>query len=264
MMSTRLRLALATGFAAVLLTGMGPAAVQNDDEFSWSGSVAQGKTLQIKNANGPLIAEYSDGDRVEVKAVKEGPADDRDEVTFEVVEHDDGMTICSIYPGRLWSSNDCEPDSGHMSSNKNKTKVTFTVRVPAGVRFVGETMNGHIGADNLRSDVELLTMNGAIEVWTTGWARASTMNGEVWARIGSTDWSGDLELKSMNGAIEVVLPVGANADVSASTMNGSVESDWPLEKSGWIRNKASGTIGSGGRSISLSTMNGDIKLRRAS
>ncbi len=264
MMSTRLRLALVAGLAAVLWPGSSPTAAQDNDEFSWSGSVAVGKTLQIKNANGPLVAEYTEGNSIEVRAVKEGPAADREAVTFEVVEHDDGITICAIYPGRLWSSNDCEPDSGHMSSNRNKTKVTFNVRVPAGVRFVGETMNGRIGADNLRSDVELLTMNGAIEVWTTGWASASTMNGKVWARIGSTDWSAELELESMNGAIEVVLPVGASTVVRASTMNGRVQSDWPLEKTGWIRNKASGTIGSGGRTISLSTMNGNISLRRAS
>ncbi len=264
MMNTSLRRTLVGGITVALLAGLGSAAAQNDDEFTWSGSIAPGKTVQIKNANGPLVAEYTDGDRIEVSAIKEGPSDDREEVTFEVVEHDDGVTICSIYPGRFWSRNDCDPDSGHMSSNKNKTEVTFTVRVPAGVRFVGETMNGRIGADNLRSDVELMTMNGAIEVWTTGWASASTMNGKVSARIGSADWSGELELESMNGAIEVILPADANADVNASTMNGSVESDWVLEKSGWLRNKANGTIGSGGRSISLSTMNGDIRLRRAS
>lgn len=236
-----------------------------DDEFSWSGQLASGQSLEIKNANGPLFAEYTSGDRIEVTALKEGPSGDRSEVTIEVVEHDGGITICSIYPDGLLLRNECAAgDRGHIGSRRNKTKVTFRIKVPAGVTLAATTMNGRIEAEDLRSDATLLTMNGAIEVETTGWAHAKTMNGAIKARFGSTDWSGDLELETMNGAVTVYLPADANAEVEAATMNGKVQSDWSLEKSGWLRNKAHGTIGSGGRGLDISTMNGQIRIVKAS
>lgn len=262
MKPTLFRTAALTFALSIALAAPGSA---QDDEFSWSGHIAQGRTIEIKNANGPLFAEYTSGDQVVVTAVKDGPDSDREEVSIEVVEHDGGVTICSIYPNSWTSRNRCAPgDEGHIGSNKNKTKVTFTIRVPAGVKLVAKTMNGKIAVQELQSNVEVMTMNGAITVSTSGWARAKTMNGAIEAHMGATDWTGDLELETMNGAVTVYLPADANAEVNASTMNGKVDSDWSLKKSGWLRNKAHGTIGSGGRRIEISTMNGSIRIRRAS
>ncbi len=239
-----------------------PATAQ--EEWDWSGRIERGRMLEIKNANGPLHAELADGDTVEVVALLEGPESDREEVEIEVVEHDDGVTICAVYPGGFLRGNSCEPgDEGRISSNDNETEVTFRIRVPAGVDFVGKTMNGRIEVDELRSDVNVLTMNGRIDVATTGWARAKTMNGAVAVSMGSADWSGDMEIETMNGAIEIRLPESADVDLDASTMNGSIDSDFPVEVSGWIRNQAHGRIGDGGRGLDISTMNGSIRIRRS-
>ena len=78
-----------------------------------------------------------------------------------------------------------------------------------------------------------------------------------------SNWTGELEIKSMNGSVTVVLPANASTEINATTMNGRIESDWSLETSGWLRNKARGTIGSGGRKLELSTMNGAIRIRRS-
>ena len=240
-------------------------AIAQDDEFSWSGRIPSGQAIEIKNANGRLYAEYAPGDQVEVTAIKEGPAGDRAEVEIEVVEHDGGVTICAVYPGGWLRSNECAPgDEGHIGSNDNDTEVTFTIKVPADVKLVATTMNGRIEVEDLRSDAEVLTMNGRIEISTTGWAHAKTMNGAITATLGAADWSGDLELQTMNGGVTVTLPANANTDVNAATMNGEVESDWTLERSGWIRSKARGTIGDGGRGLDISTMNGNIRIRRGS
>lgn len=247
--------------AAVALVAV-PAAAQ--EEWSWSGRIDQGRTLEIKNANGPLHAELADGDSVEVWATKEGPSRDVEQVEIRVVEHEDGVTICSVYPGGFLRGNSCEPgEGGRISSDDNDTEVTFRIRVPAGVDFVGKTMNGRIEVDELRSDVDVLTMNGRIDVATTGWAQAKTMNGAVTVSMGAADWTGDMEVESMNGTIEVRLPEGADVDLDASTMNGSIDSDFPMEISGWIRNRARGRIGDGGRGLDVSTMNGSIRIRRS-
>lgn len=249
--------------AAIAATAVAPARAAQDDEFHWSGHLASGQRLEIKNANGPLYAETADGDDVQVEAIKEGPRRDREEVRIEVVEGDDGVTVCAVYPDGWLSHNSCEPgDEGHLSTHDNDTKVTFRVRIPAGVKYVGTTMNGRVEVDNLHSDVEVLTMNGAIEVSTTGWARAKTMNGAVTVSMGSADWTGGMKISTMNGGIEVRLPEDADVDLDATTMNGSIRSDFPIELSGWIRNRARGRIGDGGRSLDLSTMNGGIEIRR--
>lgn len=256
------KLVVLSAIAALAAATAIPAAAQ--EEWNWSGRLEAGRTLEIKNANGPLYAELAAGDTVEVVAVKEGPERDREEVEIEVVEHEGGVTICAVYPGGFLRGNSCEPgDDGRISSDDNDTEVTFRIRVPAGVEFVGKTMNGRIEVDGLRSDVEVLTMNGRIDVATTGWARAKTMNGAVEVSMGSADWSGDMEVETMNGAIEIRLPDGADVDLDASTMNGSIDSDFPVEISGWIRNRARGRIGNGGRSLDVSTMNGSIRIRRS-
>jgi DUF4097 and DUF4098 domain-containing protein YvlB len=62
----------------------------------------------------------------------------------------------------------------------------------------------------------------------------------------------------------MTLPEGLNADVKASTVNGDIQTDFPLTVTGKIsRRKLEGTIGSGGRTLELSTVNGGIELRKA-
>lgn len=259
-MKTPLR---AVVLAAVIASVAAPTLAAQDDEFRWSGRLSAGQRLEIKNVNGPLYAELATGDQVEVVAVKDGPRRDREEVRIEVVEHAGGVIVCAIYPDGRLSRNTCEPgDDDHLSSDDNDTEVTFRVRVPADVEYVGTTMNGRIEVDGLRSDVEVLTMNGAIEVATSGTARARTMNGAVTVSMGSADWSGGMEISTMNGRIDVRLPEGADVDLDATTMNGEIRSDFPVTLSGWIRNRARGRIGDGGRSLELSTMNGSIEIRR--
>jgi hypothetical protein len=185
-------------------------------------------------------------------------------VTIEVVEHDEGVTICAVYPGRS-GENECRPGGGKMNVRNNDTKVDFTVRVPAGVRFRGHTVNGDVEAEGLEGDVSAHTVNGGIQVSTSGFAEATTVNGSIRAEMGRADWSGDLDFSTVNGSITVLLPSEVNAEVRASTVNGSIETDFPLTVSGrFSRRRMQGVIGDGGRDLNFETVNGSIRLRRAS
>src|SRR5213595_1573860 len=53
------------------------------------------------------------------------------------------------------------------NSDPDDVRVNFTVRVPAGVRFAGHTVNGEVDAANLSGDVEAHTVNGSIRVSTS-------------------------------------------------------------------------------------------------
>ena len=96
-----------------------------------------------------------------------------------VVETADGVTICAVYPTpvRARQENDCEPgDKWHSNTNDNDVTVTFSVQVPNGVEFNGQTVNGEMSAEGLTGDVRASTVNGSVRVSTTGLAEASTVN----------------------------------------------------------------------------------------
>ncbi|HEV8598909.1 MAG TPA: DUF4097 family beta strand repeat-containing protein [Gemmatimonadales bacterium] len=236
------------------------------DEFTWRKALAAGKTIEIVGVNGSIDASGTSGREVEVVAVKTGRKSDPAEVRIEVVEHAEGVTICAVYPpGRRNEENECRPGGkGRMNTRNNDVNVHWTIKVPRGVLFTGRTVNGEVVARGLTAETEIRTVNGSITVETTSWASASTVNGSITARMGRTDWSGETELSTVNGGITIDLPTDASIEVDASTVNGSMSTDFPLTVRGkWGPKRMHGTIGQGGRSLSLSTVNGSMSLRRA-
>ena len=265
-LTLRIRFHRAAALAAVLLAGAASAVSGGTEDFSWEGRVAPGQEVEIKGINGEVDAGPAPGDRVEVTAVKRGRRSDPASVQVKVVEHAGGVTICAVYPtppGKL--PNECQPgDGGRMSTNDNDVNVRFTVRVPAGVRFVGRTVNGDVAADGLSGDVQASTVNGGVRLSTAGRAEAETVNGSITASVGQASGEDPLTFKTVNGSVTVELPASANADLHAETVNGDIQSDFPLNGPTRIsRRSLSGTIGSGGRRLDLETVNGSIRIRQA-
>jgi len=254
--------------AAAACVGSGGAGVASaqSNEFRWRGAVAAGRTVEIKGVNGRVEAAPSSGGEVEVSASKHARRSNPSEVRVEVVEHAGGVTICAVYPSsRADQPNVCAPgDGGRMNVQNNDVVVDFTVRLPAGVRFRGQTVNGDVEARNLGADVDARTVNGSINVSTAGLATAKTVNGSITAAMGRADWSGGLEFSTVNGAIELNLPADLSAEVEAATVNGEILTDFPLTVTGrYSRRRLTGTIGGGGRELRLKTVNGSVHLRRA-
>jgi Putative adhesin len=236
------------------------------DDFRWHGSIAPGHTVEIKGINGDVRAEPAGGNEVEVVAEKTANRDNPDSVRIDVVPHDGGVTICAVYPSRDCSQpNACLPGgAGRMNTQNNDVQVRFTVKVPAGVGFIGRTVNGGVQAERLNGDLALATTNGSVTFSTTGEARASTVNGSIKGEMGRATWSGTLNMSSVNGAITLALPADLNSDVKLSTVNGDIQSDFPVTISGVVsRRTLEGTIGAGGRLLSIGTTNGSVTLKTA-
>lgn len=264
------------GTTSVCASGLSPgertypiSLTQNEklDQFRWSGRLAPAQSVEIKGINGDINAESAGGNEIEVTAIKAGRRSDPALVNIKVVEHANGVTICAVYPSDdLSLPNTCEPGQGNgrMNVRNNDVKVTFKVRMPAGVGFIGQTVNGEISALSLGGNVESHTVNGSINISTTGYARAKTVNGEIAAKLGDKNWPDSLDFKTVNGGITLDLPPAINTRVEAETLNGDISSDFPLTVMGRTsRRHISGTIGGGGRELTLKTVNGDIHLRRA-
>jgi hypothetical protein len=252
-----------TILAAFVALAIPTLAAASQEDFHWSGKVAAGAAVEIKGVNGGIVATGAPGGNVEVTATKKGRKSDPAQVKIDVVEHAGGVTICAVYPSD-GAPNECQPgQGGRMKVRDNDVNVEFKVKVPAGVRFVGRTVNGGIQASGIAADAEAHTVNGGVELDAAGTAQAETVNGGITAHLGRADWTGALKLKTVNGGIDVVMPEGLSADVKASTVNGDIQTDFPLTVTGRIsRRKIEGTIGSGGRLLEMETVNGGIELRK--
>ncbi len=232
-------------------------------DFRWQKTLGHDQTLEIKGVNGEVSASPAGGGAVEVVASKHGRRSDPADVEIEVVEHAGGVTICAVYPSAGNRPNECRPgEGGRMDTRNNDVSVDFEVRIPAGVRFVGRTVNGSVEAEGLAADADGYTVNGGVRIGTSGVARAETVNGGIRAAMGRADWSGPLSFKTVNGSIRLELPASTSADVKAETVNGDITTDFPLTVKGRFGRRMSGTIGAGGRSLDLETVNGSIELRQ--
>jgi len=262
--------------ASLFVLFVAPAAGAQSN-FQWSGAVQRGKAVELKGVNGNIRAEFTSGNQVEVTATKDARRSDPNSVSVQVVQEDGNVTVCAVYPtperwyarrssrnGRNDEPNECRPGSaGHMNVSDNDVRVDFTVKVPAGVRFFGKTVNGNIEATALRSDTAVETVNGRITVETTATASAVTVNGSIDASVGASTWTESLEFRTVNGSINLRLPKNVNADIHAGMMNGGFQSDFPLmvQSFGGRNRHVDGTIGSGGRDLDLHTINGRIHLQ---
>lgn len=251
--------------AVALLFSTWALAQDQGREFHWSGKLAPEQIVEIKNLNGTIEARTDNSDQVEVTAEKIGP--DADSVKIEVVPSSEGVTICAIYAnGSGASSGLCESgESWHTDNHNNHTKVNFAVRMPSNLRFAGISVNGNVTAEDMGRFVRATSVNGSVRVSTRQWAELSTVNGSVEGRMGSADWDGTLKISSVNGSIDLEMPGNLNADVRFKSVNGRLESDFPLTVSGSMGSRrVEGRIGSGGRELVVTTVNGNVRLKHGS
>ena len=122
------------------------------DAFHWQGVIAPGSAIEIRGILGNIRAEPTSGTEVEVVANKHARRSNPDEVQIRTVKHNGGVTICAVYPtGDPGPPNECVPGGGSSHTHNNDVRVDFTVRVPAGVRFLPRTVIGDIDAASLNS-----------------------------------------------------------------------------------------------------------------
>jgi hypothetical protein len=236
-------------------------------DYDWSWRLAPGQTIEIEGVNGAIRATGVAGKDVVAHARKHAQRSDPDQVTIEVIEHADGITLCVRYPDTRGHRNECAPHGqSHMTTDNNDVNVDFDVQVPAGVRFVGRSVNGSVEGVDLVADAEAHTVNGSVTLETRGRAEAATVNGSIRARLGSMGASEPLDFSTVNGGITLELPESAGAEVTARNVNGGIETDFPItvRRAGFMGHQLRGTIGRGGPRLDLSTVNGSIRLRKAS
>ena len=253
----------------VLLGSVGFAWPESNDQgpvFQWSGKLPADQILEIRNVNGNIDAAPASDDEIQVTAEKSGR--DADKVRIEVVTSREGVTICAVYPPSIFggSAGSCEPNKNYSSNvHGDDARVHFSVRLPKNLRFSGTTVNGSVTAEGLGRFVHAVSVNGSIRVSTSAWAQADTVNGSIKAIMGDAAWTGTLKIASVNGSVELEMPDDFNADVKCSSVNGRMNSEFPLTiNNGFpVGHSARGTVGKGGRSLVIDTVNGNVDLKKS-
>lgn len=266
--------------------------------FTWSGRVASGATFGVRHYNGPIDVREATGDRVEFRAERRSRRGD--DVSFEVQNESNGVTICGVYRGR----NACDTGRGRGWGgwDDGPPSVRLTILLPKGVRLAANTGNGDVTVEKASNDLEIRSGNGDVRVTMTagqvdvstgngeleidgatgpvrantgngrvyvltssGPVNANTGNGEIDVRMKTLSGTADMTFTTGNGSVTVALPGTYNGEIDASTGHGEFRSDFEIRVIGRLNPRhVRGTIGTGGTArIRMSSGNGRLELRRS-
>lgn len=234
-------------------------------ETRFARDLRPGDRLEIRNVNGSVEVTQSNGSQAEVivtKRVKRGNGD----LVKAILEEERGvMRVCTIYLNRDPNRTTCD-GTNSISTRRGEdveVEMRYEVRVPKGVHLDGKTINGSLTVEGVDTPARLNTVNGSIVFDGVGAHEMETVNGAISARFTRAEWSGAVRLKTVNGAVTLSLPEGADLTLEGRTMNGGINSDFPITMQGrWGPRSFRGTIGRGGRELRVETLNGGVTIRR--
>jgi DUF4097 and DUF4098 domain-containing protein YvlB len=197
---------------------------------------------------------------------------DDEEVEFEI-KNSGKRTSISVEPlGR--------------SLDKLSGTMELEIRVPRGSRIEAESLSAGFAVEAINGAVTIESISGAVEIsGAVPKIEVSTINGLITispsAELLSGDCqsvSGNIRLKAMlspdgnfsfetvSGNIELRLPSGTSAEFNVETFNGDIQNDFgpAAEKtSPYLPSKSlEFSIGGGGASVSVSSINGNVQLVR--
>ena len=236
------------------------------EPWTYRAKIAPRQWVWIRNINGSVTVVPATGDSLEVTAVKTYRRSDPASVRLVAVPYDGGVSICAVWQ----NSGGCEPGGEgvklkHGSARRNDVAVEFTVRLPRRVRVGATTVNGGVHVTGASAPIVASTVSGDVDAETSaGPVSAVSVNGGVRARMRTFGDTGAVSLFTVNGPVTAELPPQLDADVEATTINGSINTDYPLGVTGkYVSHKLKGTLGGGGRAVHITTVNGSITLKKA-
>ncbi len=224
--------------AAALLSGEEPATARRTEKFN--ATLPARSTLRVMNLSGDVVAtagrQFSAVCTTTVTASTRARAEEilGNTRTIQIRDGDE-VTLESRWPetpsaggGRgVWSSS-----RGDLRSNRCRDcRITmrYEVVVPPGVTAFLRTVNGDVQVQDVDGELDVQSVNGnAVVRGSRRGVRAQTVNGKVDVVAAASPAGSVVELKTVSGSVLLTLPKEARFDLSATSMNGSIESTFPL------------------------------------
>jgi hypothetical protein len=250
-------------------------------------SGAGDRTMTVRNINGVIRVSGSTDPAVQVQVRRTIFADTdadlrRGEQETVIATADQRADVSAIVRERSGSS--CGEPGERGSRDRERpvyqARLDFSVRVPANTRLVLCTVNGElVDVQNTSGDFQISNVNGRIDLENVrGSGSATTVNGPITATLLDVPRS-DGEFKTVNGGITITWPAQLAADFRMKTFNGGLYTDFdavpmpspssPMTRQGGrlvMRGNefAHVRVGGGGPQLTLETLNGDVRVLRAS
>jgi hypothetical protein len=240
-------------------------------DFQKSYRLAQGSRVSVKNVSGDVIVKGYDGDAVVVTGYKEGR--DRDQVSVEDLSDGSHVEVKVRYPERCHCNASVRFEVkiprtinlnydafSSVSGNVEISEATGTIRAKSVSGDVNvREVAGTIYANSVSGDVTVGEASGAVS------AKSTSGNVRVDLQRLEGAHTNRLEFGSVSGNVEVKMPGSIGAEVEMSTLSGHLETDFPItiEKREFGPGRsARGRIGDGARALKLSSVSGNVYLRR--
>ena len=220
-------------------------------------TLAVGGRLEIRNTNGIIDVEPSDGDRVSITAERIAKAG----TDAEAQQAAEGIVIKETVSGSSIVL-DAQLNSTGINILGRSRQVKFHIKAPRGTALVLSNTNGNIDVRDMTGALKLETTNGRILGKNLeGTARAETTNGMIDLDFSALAAEG-VWAETTNGRVEIALAKTIKARLNARVTNGAVETEnLALETSEKSRRRLVGTINGGGPEIRLETTNGAVVVR---
>jgi DUF4097 and DUF4098 domain-containing protein YvlB len=223
---------------------------QASEEFHRTVPLPSNGRLSLGNVNGNVTITGWERNEVQIDAVKKAKDQQKlDEAKIEVDAGSDYVRIRTRYP------------ENH--TNNNPASVTYELHVPRTARLDSiDLVNGSLTVSQVSGDIRSSLVNGKTVVHDlAGRAELSSVNGTIDAYYRSLESVQSIELKSVNGTVRLGLPSSPNADVTVSTVNGGITTDFPLTVQGkFMGRHLDGKLGNGGTRIEISNVNGSVHI----
>lgn len=248
---------------ALLLAAATAGATTLEQTFDRTYDIRPGARLVLDNVNGRVTVAAWDQPRVRI-------------IARQRVESRDGDLARKTMAGLVNVAADANGVRIHTNQPRNadgffawlagqsiQTRVNYDIAVPRSMNLDVETVNGTVSAANVSGALRFSTVNGRINIERcAGELNASTTNGGIVAELLSLTPGRPLKLSTTNGRISVAVPRTIAARVDASTANGAITSEIPVQAHSSSRNSLRGTMNGGGNAeLSLHTTNGSIDIR---
>lgn len=153
---------------------------------------------------------------------------------------------------------DLQPD-GPSGSHSRHWDVSYEIWMPNQSNIDAHGVNGGITIESLDGNIRFHTQNGGVSlIDVAGDVDGSTQNGGLTIELKGSTWRGaGLRAETQNGGINMRVPEGYSAQFEASTVNGGMHVDFPVQLNG-----KSISFGSGGPPIRTRTTNGGIHISK--
>ncbi len=253
------------GAVAFCLAAAAGAAAQ---DFQRSYNLGEGASVQIANVSGDVELKGYEGSALVVNAHKQGR--DRDQV--EVVDESTPgrVSLRAKYP----SPCNCDasvrfevrvPRSANLNFDKISTASGNLRAEGFSGRLTLSTASGDVSVRQVGGEIKAASASGTVRVAdSTGSVNASSASGDVEVELTRLEGGGDMRFSSASGDVHVRVPTNIDAQVSMSTVSGSIETTFPIEvkTNGYgPGSRAQGQLGSGSRTLKISSASGNVSLK---